>query len=318
MKLEDVPIEKIDFYDQRFRISLPGNLDKLQRSIAENGLINPPVVTLRSGRYAIVTGWKRAEVCRRLSYASLPCRVLDEGRDLHAFQTALQDSLTTKDLSICEQAEILMKLKGFGVDEDSLISRFLPMLGIPRTRNHLDTYLAVAALDPESKAFVHEKNTPLSVLVHLIELSRDGRERILPLLRPLGQNKQKELLEYLIDISRRDSVPVHAILASEEIQSVIRSAALSALQIADRVRMILKTKRYPALSSKTDLFLSSLKNINWPKDIAIDPPPFFEGEDITVKFTFKDSGEFRKKSAELKAMASEDRISVLLKSFSDD
>jgi len=318
MKLEEVELGRIDFDDRRFRISRPSRLDNLLQSISEIGLINPPVVTRKSGCFVIVSGWKRVEACRRLSFFSLPCHVLGECTDLQAFQIAIQDNSTTRELSVSERAEILKRLKGFGVTEDSLVITYLPLLGIPRTRIHLDAYLAISELEPESKEFIEERKVSFPVLMHLIALDRLGREQVLPLLRHLGQNKQRELLEYLLEISRRDSVPVPSLLSSEETRPVIQSAALSPLQKADKVRMILKKKRYPALSAKKESFESSLKRIGWPEDTALDPPPFFEGEEFTVKFTFKDSGEFREKVDKLRSLDEKGRISELLNALSDD
>jgi len=318
MKYEDVALERIAFDDSRFRISFFFGLSELKRSIAEIGLINPPAVVLRSNRIVVVAGWKRAEACRRLSFPSIPCRILEEPSDLQAFHISLHDNIMTRELSICERAEILKKLQDFGVGEETLVTGYLPLLGIPATRIHLEAHLAAASFDSESKEFIHEENTPYPVLACLIGLSRSERKSVLPFLRHLGRNKQKELVEHLMEISRRDSVSIMSVLSAPEIETVIRSHFFSEQQKAERVRAILRRKRYPALTATTDSFLAAVKSIAWPENIAVEPPPFFESEDVSVKFSFRSSEEFGKKVEELKAVADEGRISSLLKSFSDD
>jgi len=317
MKLEETELNRIDFEDDRFRISYYPHLERLKRSIAEAGLLNPIIIAAR-GRYCvIVSGWKRALACRDLSFSSIPCFILEEKRDLNAFQLAVLENSTTRDLDFLELAVMFKKLKVFGLEEQTLLETYLPFFGIPQTQTHLDTYLAAADFDAETKEFIHVKRVSLPVIQHLMELNTDERTSLLPYLRHLGQNKQKEFLEFLLDISKRDSLPVLEILASDAIADVIQSLILPSRQKADKIRLLLKKRRYPSYSAKDDAFESSLKKISWPEDISIDHSPFFEKEELSVRFTFKDRAEFIEKVERLQKIASTAQIAEFLKSISD-
>jgi ParB-like chromosome segregation protein Spo0J len=314
MRSENIKLDIINIKDERFRISHYFDLFALIRSIAEIGLIHPPVVTHRKGNVLIVTGWKRVLACQSLSLPSIPCFVFEGQDDLEAFRLGLQENSTFRTFTLLEKAEILSRLIQLGVTENDVVKDELSLLEIPQTLNHLDIYLDIAALEPETKAFIHSKNMAYPVAQLLTEYSKEERSLLLSFLHPLGQNKQKELLQNLLEVSKRDHIPVQDILAGEDIQRITSAENLSPLQKAEDIRNLIQRKRYPTLSTWKDAFKSQKKDLEWPADIKIEPSPFFEGEEYTVQFTFKNSDEYKKKLTKLNELASHKKISRLLKS----
>ena len=207
MKIEETGLNRIDFEDDRFRISYFCELGKLKRSIAESGLLSPIIVTPRAKCLVIVTGWRRAKACRDLSLSTIPCFILEEPEDLKAFLLAVLENAAIRDFDTLESAEILKKLKGFGVEEQTLLENYLPLFGIPQTLSYLDAYLTTAEFEIVTKEFIHIKKPSFAVIQYLTELNKEERGALIPHLKYLSQNKQKELLELLLEISKRDNVP---------------------------------------------------------------------------------------------------------------
>jgi ParB family chromosome partitioning protein len=314
VKSEHIPLDKIDIRDERFRISYYFDLTTLIHSIEKVGLIHPPVVTYKKGNLLLVTGWKRVLACRSLSLPSIPCFVFEGEDDLEAFQLGLQENLAFRTFTLLEKAEILNRLIQLGVPEDKVIRDYLSLLKIPQTLNHLDIYLSIASLEPETKKFIHKKNMAFPAVQLLIEYNEEERRLLLSFLHPLSQNKQKELLKNLLELSKRDNIPAQNILAGKDIQKIATAKKLSPLQQAEEIRNLIQRKRFPTLSSWIDAFKSQKKDVEWPDDIKIEPSPYFEGEELTVYFTFKDFDEYRKKLTKLNKLASDEKISQLLRS----
>ena len=292
MKRENLSINKIFLKDERFRISYYFDLEKMVTSIQEMGLLNPLLVTSREGHFILVSGWKRIMACLRLSLSLVPVLVVERENELETFLRAFYENLAVREFSLIEKAEIIARLKRFGEDEDKIVRRYLPLLNIPPTLPYLDSYLAFSQFEPELKEFIHEKNLPFSLARLFIEFSSLERKRLLPLVSHFSQSKMIEFLEYLKEISRRDELPVRKILASKEIKNIIGSRRLSSLQKADMIRLVLRKKRYPHLSSWEEFFGSLRKKMRWPKEIAINPSPFFEEKRLSVTFNFKNKQEF--------------------------
>jgi ParB/RepB/Spo0J family partition protein len=313
MKRENLALKKIFLKDERFRISYYFDLEKLVASIREIGLLNPPLVTRRNGRFILVSGWKRVMACLNLSLSPIPVLVVEGKGELETFLIAFYENLATGEFSLVEKAEIMARLKKFSEDEKKIVRHYLPLLDIPPTLSHLDSYLAFSQFEPELKKFIHEKNLPFSLAELFLEFSTPERKRLLPLVLPLSQNKMTEFLESLKEISRRDELPVQKILASKEAKDILGSRRLSSLQKADRVRLVLRKKRYPTLSSWEESFDSLRKKLRWPGEITLSPTPYFEERRLSVAFNFENQEEFKASLLKLEELASKREFSELFK-----
>lgn len=318
MKKKYLNLNDIYLKDERFRISYFFSIERLKLSLKKIGLINPPLVSLRNDHFILVSGWKRVLACSQISLSSFPVFVVDEGDDLKTFLIAFYENLATREFSLLEKAEILSKLKEFGEAERNILAYYTPLLNIPQTLYHLDMFMSFSQFEPELKRFIHEKQIRFASLEVLAGFNPSERKLLLPFLLPLGQNKQKEVLENLREISLRNDISIEKILNSEEILKVVESENLSPLQKANRIRLLLNRKRYPHLYSWKEAFDSSLKKVHWPKDIAINHSPFFEDEDVAIHFSFKNEIEFRNHLLKLQEVASKKEFSRLFKLPSDD
>jgi hypothetical protein len=313
MKKKNLSLKEIFLEDERFRISYYFSLEKLILSIQKVGLLNPPLVALRDKRFILVSGWKRVLACIKLSLSSLPVFVIEEEDELKTFLAAFYENLATREFSLLERSEILSRLKRFGEDDKKIVQDYLPVLDIPSTLSHLESYLAFSKLESGVKRVIHQKNMPFSSAKLLVGFTPQERKSILPLLLPSGQNRMKEILEDLKEISRRNDTAPKKILSSKEILNIMESEKLSPLQKADKIRLILRKKRYPALSSRRESFDALLKKLQLPKTIAVKPSPFFEEDNFLVNFSFGNRKELKTNLLKLQELASKQELSVMLK-----
>jgi len=318
MKTENIPLDILYLQDERFRISYFFSLAKLVLSLKKIGLTHPPLAAWRDNLLILVTGWKRVLACLELSLSPIPIVCLEEQSDLKLFQKAFYENLAIREYSLLEKAEIVKKLLHFGEEKKSILKHCLPRLGIPPTAYHLDAYLAVAALSPEMKTFIHEKQMPLASVELLIGFSPEDRQLLLPLLLPLSQNKQKELLEDCREISIREELPVNRILAAADIQEILDAKKLSPLQKSNKIRHLLRKQRYPHLSSRQERFQTALRKVDWPRDVSLHPSPFFEEDRVTLQFSFRNEQELKSCLSKLQAASANKEFSGVFKPSADD
>ncbi|MFZ2054344.1 MAG: ParB/RepB/Spo0J family partition protein [Candidatus Aminicenantales bacterium] len=313
MRYEEVSLRAIDFRDERFRISRDAGPEGLIRSIRKAGLISPPVVCRRGRRYVLVTGWKRALACRAQGFGKLPVLVTEETNELRLLLLAFTENLATRELSLVEKANILDKLGRFGMSANKLVREYLPQLGLPATTGHLRLMLSLAWADRSVLDFVSEKSPSPAVVKALLGFSPGDRRFLLPLLRPLGQNKQRQLLEDLRDVCRRDEIPVRSLLRRKEFRRILGSSRLSMLQKAEATRQWLKKMRSPALSAREEAFRLTLHKLKWPRGIAVLPSPFFEEDHVTVSFRIGSREEFRAALDKLRDVAGREELDALFR-----
>ncbi|MBI4411496.1 MAG: hypothetical protein HY541_03315 [Deltaproteobacteria bacterium] len=96
----------------------------------------------------------------------------------------------------------------------------------------------------------------------------------------LNQNKQREVFEWLTDLSKRDGRPVEEILdtAIKLIPSNIQEA-----KRGDALREILRDQRYPRYQKRKKEFDAKVKKSGFPAKIQIHPHPWFEEEGFEIR-----------------------------------
>jgi hypothetical protein len=319
MKPLDVSMDDLDLMDDRFRFSYHFDLEKLRISIKKIGLISPILVVKREGiPYVVLSGWKRVSACLELSLASIPAFLIEEEDDCRAFLLSLYENWASRNFNILERAEILLKLNGFIQDERKIVREFFPLLDIPANLSYFDIFLKIALLDPSWKKVIFQKKMPLQLAQLLTEFTPDDRERLLPLILSLNMNKLKQFIEDLHELSKKTGESLRALLSTPEILSVSQSDNLSSLQKSEKIRSLVRTKRYPTLSFWKKSFETSIKKAQLSKDVAFDSASFFEDGQFSVNFSLHDKEAFQKRLAKLQELGADEDLFSLFKGFVDE
>ncbi len=313
MRYEEVPLRDIDFDDERFRTSRRTHLNGLIRSIRKVGLVSPPVVCRRGSRYILVTGWKRALACRAIRLRKIAVLITEEKSERGLFLIGLSENLATRELDFAEKAACLFKLGRFGVPRKTLVDEYLPCLGLPATADQLQLMFSLARADQTVLDFVSKKSASPAVVKALLRFSPQDRRPLPDLLRPLGQNKQRQVVEDLWDVCRRDGLTVRRLLKRKEPQGILGSSRLSRLQKAEQIRQWLRKMRHPGLTAAEEAFRLTLHKMRWPRDITVHPSPFFEEQDITISFRIRSRDEFRRVLEKLGGAADKNELEGLFR-----
>lgn len=281
-------------------------------SVKRIGLIHPPLVCRREDKSVIVCGWKRIEACLILKIKEIPVVYSEEKSDLKLFQTALFENIAFRNLDYLGIAEAVLRLIRFGRTEDDVIKTIFPMLGVPTTYEYLDLYLNIARCSHDVKREVFQAGFSIDAARLLMRFEEDDRMVLARIVSPLGRNKQKQILEDILDIAHRDGKDVQHILKEKEAAEVLQSSTLSSSQKAEHLRKYLGKKRYPALTEKEAKFRSRVKSLKWPADVTIQPEPYFEEKDLHVSFSFKNRKEFLHIVKNLEKISQDDNFDSLI------
>jgi ParB family chromosome partitioning protein len=242
----------------------------------------------------------------------------DNRDDLELFKIVVYENSSVRKLSVVEKAEILDRLRGFGTPTDELVRQYLPLLGIPPTREYLELFLSVAGFKPEEKRLVHDKDPPISVLQALLPFSPEERSLLWPWLWTLGRNKQQELLNILREITARDGISPEEVLSHPRIRELEAENRLSPRQQAEKLLEHLRERRNPTLTAWSRAFEAALQKLGIEKGVVIDPSPFFEGEDLSLHFSFRTQEEFLDKLSRLKGLANQTEFTKLFQDPGDE
>lgn len=316
--LKKVSIENINLDDHSFIFSYPLSYQRLSNSIQEIGVISPIFLRGEGAPYQIIDGIQRILACQKASLPSIDAFIYnkeDSPEEIRVFHLAIHQNIHSRSLNPIEKAIILNKLLNqFQVSIEKIIHYYMPLLNLPPARKLFKNYLILNTLEEEIKLAVAKEGFSLELAWEISKFSHDKKRALFSLARDLklGINKMREISRYLEEISLRDGTPLVSLLTSEDIQRVLAQERMNLPQKGERLRQILKEKRYPQLCKLEKTFSEGLKKLRFPPDLKITYPPFFEGDKLTLEGQFNSSQALKNLALTLLDAAEKEELQQLL------
>jgi ParB family chromosome partitioning protein len=306
--IQMIPLEQIDLLDETFSVNFMPDLQRLRSSIEEIGLIQPVLLREKGDRYQIVCGFRRISVMKELGKSEIESKVFEEKEmdEFQFFSLSLHENLTTRGFNAVEKAIALDKLiHRFQIDPAAVIKTFLPFFSLEPNEKILNTYLSLAQMEDEIKTYVLKEEVSRSNIRKLSALTPDDRMAIFSLISrlKLGENRLREVLTLLEEISRRNQCKEKDIVQRSEIQGIISQKELTPSQKTERIKRVLMDLRYPKLNQMEKEFEKKREDLNLPSNISLHHQPFFEGRELKIQFQFETLEEYQSAVSSLSLLA---------------
>ena len=317
---KSVPIKNIDVDDQLTNFSWGIPTDSLQQSIEEVGVIHPVTLVSVGNGFRIVCGHRRIKTSSQLQTKEIPARILDIApSDETMLMLNLSENQLHHHYSDIEKGRILFKLSEARVPEIRIIEKYMPMLGLEKSKKLLDDHLKANQLVLGLKTLLHEMNVPLrtfSVFFNWNAKSTMAAERFFSVLRP-GVNKWRNLLEWIDEISTRDQIAPLNVFELPELQSVLNRNDLAPNVRYDRIRQILHSRRYPILSDLRVRLARSLDALKLDDKTKVHVQDSFESDEIRIEMKFRTREEFVGQVEKLVRASDSEALDGLISIFKD-
>jgi len=130
----------------------------------------------------------------------------------------------------------------------------------------------------------------------LSDMSEDERKIIYSFLKNfyLGANKMKEVVENLIEISKRDNLNLENLIKNKKIKEITKRLDIGKKQKGELLRKLLFKMRYPEFSKKKEKINSIINKLPLKKSIKLNYNRNFEDKKIKLEIEFKNLTEFEK------------------------
>jgi len=313
-----VPLKQIDLLDETFSVNFMPDLQRLRSSIEEIGLIQPVLLREKQGGYQIICGFRRICVMKELGNPEIESRVLEKNEmdDLRLFSISLYENLTSRGFNTVEKAIALEKLvHRFQADPLAVTKNLFPLFSLESNEKILNTYLSLARMEDEVKRYVLREEVSRSNIRKLAALSPDDRKDLLSFFSSLklGENRLREMLTLLEEISRRDRCTIREIVHQPEIQAILSQKKLTPSQRTERVKKVLMDFRYPRMRQMEERFEKKRRDLNLPPGASLLHPPFFEGKGLRIEFQFETLEEYRSILSSLSQIANKKEFQEMIK-----
>ena len=315
---KSVPIKSIDIDDQLTNFSFDIPPISLKQSIEEVGVIHPVTLVPLGKSFRIVCGHKRIKIVSQLKIKEIPARILSPAPDEEAMlMLNLSENQFLHQYSDIEKGLILSKLYTIKIPEIRIIEKYMPMLGLEKSKKLLGDYLSANQLTTELKTLLHEMNVPLrtfSVFFNWNAKSTMAAERFFSALRP-GVNKWRDLLEWIEEISTRDEITPLDLFELPKLQSVLNQNDLAPNVRYDRIRQILHSRRYPVLSDLRVRLARSLDALQLDDKTKVHVQDSFESDEIRIEMKFRTREEFVNQVEKLVRASDSEALDELIRIF---
>lgn len=308
--VRSVPLSQIDTTDQTFRITTNTNYSQLVPSIQRMGLLQPPRLVPKGERYRIVCGFRRIAACQSISIPSISAMIdPDQLPKIHHARMAIADNAFQRPLNVVEQSRAIALIRRFTQDSENW-QTIAETVGLPSSQAALERLLPVADMPESLQMAIANGSIALPVAISISQLQEDDGRVLSDLFKRIntGLNNQRELLEFLVELSIIKDLSISRLLEQEDINKILSDSDSPLPQRVQRLRQVLKKMRYPELSKAEDGFYQAVKALKVNSTIHLQPPPFFEGKTFRLSLSIHSRQHLKSLLPDLEKLAGHPHI----------
>ena len=291
--------DKIDDHPGPYTMSFGFNIRPLVQSINRVGLVNDPLfIENEYGGLSIVAGYRRVQAIKSLGWDRIPAKVLSktEQSPLECLLLNLYDNLATRKLNGVENAMVLSRLSSW-VPLNEIVEIYMPLLGLPAHEPTLRIFFKLEQeTDADIKEYLVQKKTSFQVIKMLLEMEPDTRCSVFKLISDIkfNINQQKQLIDYINDMSIIKNKPALEILKESSLKKIVQNDHLNNPQKAKAILKNLRDRRFPLLVKAEKAFRKKVSKLDLPKGSTICAPHYFEKPHYRLEVLFKEGKELKK------------------------
>ncbi len=274
-----------------FSLNPTGCPEKLLDSVKEVGIRHPISICSANKPYKIISGHKRVQAAIKAGLTHIPAFFVPTMDGALALN--LKENFAQRHYSDIEKGCILNKLIAEGIQEETILDLYMPLLELERSKKIFQDLNSVEKISPELQKLLHRANVPVKVFQIFFAWEKENQEaaeKFFSVTRP-GVNKWRDLLELVEEISRRDNLSPKEIFSSPATIETLEEKDLTPPQKYDRVFQALQQKRYPVLSDLKKQVARALDEMKLDDKTRFKYQEAFESDEMKLELKFRDERE---------------------------
>ncbi len=297
-------LSDIDWEDRCFEIRSFGHNARLHASLDRLGIIDPPWILRRGGKYIVVDGFKRLAWAREKGDRDAGCLLFPANvSPSEIWERRIERKLFEGDLNPAEKARtaaILLEL----YNGEEAPGAFLIALGIPNRKGLLEKWARLSRR-PEILELLGSGEIADRAAVEVSGWEPESAMKVLGLLKLLrcSASIQVEIVERIDEISIRENRPRLDLLNDPKIQEIVSDKNKNSRVKTQVLRDLFSRMRFPRLVERERKFMRDVKSLALPRSIRIVPPPAFEGNGWKMELHFSGPAGLRDALAEAVGLA---------------
>jgi len=155
--------------------------------------------------------------------------------------------------------------------------------------------------EAQIRDYARSKGFHPQTLDRWLSWDQPDREALLSLVVELkmGENHQRDLMDWLEEIAQRDESKVQGLLASKVIKDIESDPRLGRADKLKRIKDQVRRLRFPRLAQTEDLIRAKIQELKLYPEIKVTVPPGLEGGRLRVEFSASSHDQLKKQLAQL-------------------
>ncbi|MEE8551915.1 MAG: hypothetical protein V3S72_01315, partial [Desulfobacterales bacterium] len=223
----------------------------------------------------------------------------------------ITDNAFQRPLNLIEKSRSINMLSGFFKDDSSL-AKELSTVGLPENLSIINKIKNLCHLSQPIQDGILSNTISLSMALELVRLAQSAGEDFVKLfgLLKLSLNKQREIITLINEIAHRDNISIQKVLQS--LQKILNDENLDRNQKTRKIRIYLKQRRFPAITSAEQAFEKHVNKLKLGKGSKLIPPKNFEGTNYALSLYFNSLNELKEHKATLDKIVQDPGLAAIL------
>jgi ParB-like chromosome segregation protein Spo0J len=259
--------------------------------VKEVGIRHPISICSANKPYKIISGHKRVQATIKAGLTNIPAFLVPTMDG--ALVLNLKENFALRHYSDIEKGCILNKLIAEGIEEDTIIDLYMPLLELERSKKIFQDLVLVEKISRGLQELLHQSNVPVKVFQVFFTWDNENQEAaeiFFAATRP-GVNKWRDLLEITEEISKRDGLSPKDIFSAPATIETLEDKGLTPPQKYDQVHQALQQKRYPVLSDLKKQIARALDEMKLDDKTRFKYHEAFESDEMKLELKFRDERE---------------------------
>ena len=299
MKMSDllckINISDIDLTDERYKISFSKNdISFLAQSLKETGLITPPVVRPLNNKFIIISGFNRVRaLIHNKETTILAYKINPDTTDYLCLlksisNLAFQRPLTQAELIICTR-----RLYQF-LDKEQIAKKSPAIFNTELGPGFVGDLLTIGALPDPALELIHTGHLSFKSAKRLSFFEKHAIKNFLDIFSKIqaSQNKQLEIILYIMEICARDGIKTENFIKNQEIHDILLDEKKDPGLKTKDLRAYLFELRFPIVFKTRQRIKEKITSVKLGNKIKFLPPENLDSQSYSISFTAKNYKEF--------------------------
>ncbi len=295
-----INISEIDLTDERYNISFSKkDIDFLAQSLKETGLIYPPIVRPLNNKFIVVSGFNRilahihnnrgCKNKKKICVYKTDSNTSDYQCLIKSITgVAFKRPLTQAELIICTK-----RLHQF-LDEKQISQKSPAIFNTDISTRFIKDLLMVGNLPDPALELVHKGNISFKSAKKISVFQQDTIMVFLNIFSKIraSNNKQLEMITYIMDISARDAIAPEDFIKKQDVQEILSDEKKEPGLKTNLFRAYLFKLRFPTVFKTRQMVMEKILSIKLGNNIKFLPPENLDSQTYSINFTAKTYAEF--------------------------